>query len=140
MTYQIDLNKSPYHITEIRKETTKSGKTVFNCYHPPLDYPLLQIFDPVILAAAGIDPNRDQIFTDLLIHWTEGEKVNQHGNPYKNATRVENRQPERATAAIEQIAKELQTLRELVTYLAETNGGRETLIKWYKSRKETGKR
>lgn len=81
-------------ITRIQLSTTQAGKTVVNLYSSDtrLKFPVLTLFDLSALEAVGIDPNTlgdEEIHHRFYAYWTESDKKNQQGNPYRDVDYLE---------------------------------------------------
>ena len=159
-TVQID---NPVTIDRIEATKTKGGTPQISLYSGALEYPVLNLapFSYGMLFSIGIDPNELQPgqprYCQFLAQWAEVARTNGNGRPYKNVTALYGMQAppsENERQALihmaridddthegrgerQNILKEMQSIKLLLTYLAEQQpGGREALIKWYKSREE----
>lgn len=96
MSEEIHANQptpTSYLIKRLVLTQAQSGRTVVNLFAPPLQYPVLQLFDFSLLFQVGIDPNALEAGRDIhclfIAHFETGEKRNQRGNAYKNVTHLE---------------------------------------------------
>ena len=114
-----------YQITRLELSQTKSGKPVVNLFGDSrLEYPILQLFDLSMLAAVCVDPNTLQenkpIYCTFTAHYTESDKLNQKGNPYKDIVKLEanSDQPpatsSQADSLLADILMELKAIRALI--------------------------
>ena len=82
-------------ISKIELSETESGKSVVEMYtnNARLRYPELRLFELSELSAVGIDPNSlddgEARYCRFWAYYTESDKLNQHGNPYRDVTRLE---------------------------------------------------
>lgn len=136
MTIEIE---NPIQIDRIKLGQTLEGHSPrVEMYSGALKHPILTLpeFRLGELFDVGIDPNTlngQTRHTRFLAHWEFGDKVNGKGNRYRNITRLEPVPIQNHAEAA--MLRELQTIRELITYLVEQEGGREAVVEWYKARR-----
>jgi len=138
-TTQEYVTPNPVLIDRIEASKTKAGSPQISLFSGALEYPVLNLapFNYGLLFNVGIDPNTIQPgqphYCQFLAVWEEGDKTNGNGRPYKNVTQL---QP-MPSATEQQAARQLESIKLLLTYLAEQQpGGREALVDWYKSREK----
>ena len=76
------------------KAATQSGKPVVEIFAADtrLEYPILRAFDLTAVEALGLDPNAlttEPTHLRFWAYWTESDKLNAQGNPYKDLEYLE---------------------------------------------------
>jgi len=118
-----------YLITKVLANTTKAGKPIVQLFaggeHSRLAYPVLSLFDPAMLLQVGVNPEKLPEHCAFYAYYTESEKTNAKGNPYKDIIRLESAVATGTTNAtsydpaihktLEQINAKLDFLVEQVT-------------------------
>ena len=137
MTIEIE---NPIQIDRIKLgQTLEGNQPRIEMYSGALKHAILKLpeFRFGDMFDVGIDPNTldgQTRHVRFLAHWEFGDKFNDKGNRYRNITRLEPIAIQNHAEAA--MLRELQTIRELITYLAEQQpGGREAVVEWYKARR-----
>jgi hypothetical protein len=82
-------------ITKVELGETETGKPVVEMYgnNGRLKYPELRLFELSELSVVGVDPNSlddgEVRYARFWAYYTESDKLNQHGNPYRDVVRLE---------------------------------------------------
>jgi hypothetical protein len=116
-----------------RGETRKGDRPVIEMWndHPGLEFPVLRMLDVYKLFEVGIDPNKleegEELITRFYAYYTESDKLNKDGNPYRDVTRLEAIAPPKSTAH-QALDAMVALLRQIDQRLAVTNGLLEALV------------
>lgn len=126
---------NPVLIDRMEIKNTRAGAPQIALYSGALEYPVLTLapFAYGHLFDVGFDPNDIQpgkmYYTRFFAEWDYGDKENSNGKKYRNIIRLIPINHEN-----DSLLREMQVIRQLITYLAEQQGGREALVSWYKGR------
>jgi len=109
-------------IGRIERTTTTTGKPAINFYSTDtrLAYPILRLFNLSALADVGIDANElephDEVIARFWAYYTESDKLNQHGFPYKDVQYLEPIDTPATSTSVDTSAL-LEELRRIRLYL-----------------------
>ena len=92
-TYSNQPSSTSFLIKRLVLTQAQSGRAVVNLYSPPLQFPVLQLFDFALLFQVGIDPNALKPGEDyhclFVAHFELGEKRKSNGSAYKDVSQLE---------------------------------------------------
>lgn len=110
-------------IGSIETSTTKAGKPIIDLFAADtrLSFPVLRLFDLSALITVGLDPNdlpAGRHVIRFYAYYTESEKTNERGNPYKDISHLELIDTPATTASTDTTAL-LAEMREIKAMLAQ---------------------